>query len=64
MTLVGSLDHQVVEIRDQAIAKVDGVTNDGQHLGVHPGFIGAAVYLPGVDGEARMEDAILNPAHE
>ena len=60
----GGLEEQAVQVRDQAIAKLDGLAHDGQHLGVHPGLVDRAIIVPGVDRKARVEDAVLHPANE
>lgn len=63
-------EHEGVEVWNQLVASLDGVTNEGSNFGVHPGFDHAAdsvivfVRFKTVDCEARGVDAELNPAEK
>ena len=47
------LPEQGVEVRDEAVALFDGLAHGVGNAWVHPWFVGAAVVVPAVDGEAR-----------
>ena len=49
LSAFSALHHQAVEVRQQAVAQADRIADDGQDRGVHPGFIGALVRVPGMD---------------
>ena len=61
---------QVVQVGDERIAELDGASHERQHVREHPRLVACTVgravkvRVPRMDGEARVEHAVLHPAHE
>eukprot|EP00962_Isochrysis_galbana_P031792 scaffold10378_cov111-Isochrysis_galbana.AAC.4 len=55
---------QLVKVRHQRVSELDRRQDGGDGVRVHPGRGDRAVGVPRVDGEARVEDAVLQPAHQ
>ena len=56
--------HQGIQRRAELIAEVNRVLDVLLFVAVHPRLGDGVVGVRGVDGEARLEDAVLHPAHE
>ncbi|MPN16488.1 hypothetical protein SDC9_163832 [bioreactor metagenome] len=58
------LYQQIVQVGHKAVTELHGLAHNGEDRRVHPGFVGAKEKLPGMDGEARMENTVLHPAYK
>ena len=56
--------HQRVERRAELVAEVDGLLDVLLFVAVHPRLGNGVVGVGRMDGEARLEDAVLHPAHK
>ena len=56
--------HQGIQRRAELIAEVNRVLDVLLFVAVHPRLGDGVVGVRGVDGEARLEDAVLHPAHK